>query len=78
MVNHKNFKRNKNLIRSALTGRIINGKECILTEEAPEYLKKMGYIVKNPYNENVIDALDYFMVTTIKQLGKKNEQQIQN
>lgn len=45
-----NFKRNKNLQRSALSGKIINGREVIMTEEAIEYVKKMGYIVKS-YNQ---------------------------
>jgi hypothetical protein len=45
-TNKKNHKRNKNLIRSTLTGKIINGREAILTEEAIEYVRKMGYIVK--------------------------------
>lgn len=39
-------KKKRNLIRSSLSGKIINGKEVIMAEEAEEYLKKMGYEIK--------------------------------
>lgn len=31
--------------RSALTGRIVNGRDVILTSEVEDYLKKNGYII---------------------------------
>jgi hypothetical protein len=38
----------KNIIRSDLTGRVINGRDVILTEEAEDYLKMMGYKIIKP------------------------------
>jgi len=46
----KSIKRNKNIQRSALSGKIVNGREVVMTEEAIEYVKKLGYIVKS-YNQ---------------------------
>lgn len=38
----------KKVVRSAYSGRICNGRDVILTSEAVEYLKKIGYTVKLP------------------------------
>lgn len=44
-MGHNNHRGNKGKMRSCLTGKIINGREVILVDEAEEYLKKMGYII---------------------------------
>lgn len=36
----------KKIIRSCLTGRILNGRDCILVDEAEDYLKINGYEVQ--------------------------------
>lgn len=48
-------KRNKKLIRSDLSGKIINGKSVILTEEAIEYVKQMGYVISIPPVQQLIN-----------------------
>lgn len=65
-------KRKKNKIkRSALTGKIINGKEAILLDEVKEYLKKQGY--------EIIEDEDkiYNMGTIINKLKKEGFKIIQ-
>lgn len=58
-------KEKKNAVRSALTGRIINGREVILTEEALDYVKKMGYTVRPPMStlfvKNVMSSIILFL-----------------
>lgn len=44
-MKHKNNNNNKNKVISALTGKVINGSDAIKTNEAVEYVKKIGYIV---------------------------------
>jgi len=44
----------KKIKKSAYTGRIVNGKDVILTDEAEEYLKKMGYKVIKPEQKATI------------------------
>lgn len=50
MGKHKSKKQadEKKVIRSAYSGRICNGRDVILTFEAVDYLKKLGYEVKPP------------------------------
>lgn len=50
----KYTKRNKTLIRSDLSGKVVNGKSVILTEEAIEYVKQMGYEVSIPPLQQLI------------------------
>lgn len=62
----KNHKK-RNLIRSAYSGKIINGREVILTAEAEEYLKQMGYILirKNKdksFNEVMKKAIGFVLL----------------
>jgi hypothetical protein len=47
-MNKKIIKRNKNLLRSEYSGKIINGKGAILVEEVEEYLIKKGYKIISP------------------------------
>jgi hypothetical protein len=53
----ENHKRSKKLIRSDLSGKIINGHSVILTEEAIDYVKKKGYTVTvTPLNQLIEEA----------------------
>jgi len=55
----------KKIKKSAYTGRIVNGKDVILIDEAEEYLKKMGYkIIKPEYT-----ALVYTLTLSFVLLG---------
>jgi len=44
----------KKIKKSAYTGRIVNGKDVILVDEAEEYLKKIGYKIIRPEQQAVI------------------------
>lgn len=44
----KQLHEKKNIKRSSLTGRIINGRDVILCEEAEDFLKKHGYKIIRP------------------------------
>lgn len=46
--NSKKQSDEKKVKRSSYTGRIVNGRDVILTDEAEEYLKKMGYKIIKP------------------------------
>lgn len=65
MGNNKNRKKNK--MRSALSGRIINGKEVILVSEAKEYLKKQGYEIRmqKPLTTAFIFGLMFLSMTLL-------------
>lgn len=49
MGKHNSKKRSdqKKIIRSVYSGRICNGRDVILTDEAVDFVKKQGYIVKS-------------------------------
>lgn len=59
LKNKENVKRSKRIIRSSLSGKIINGKEVILVEEVQDYVKKMGYVLRevNLIRANMIAVL---------------------
>jgi len=44
----KKHAENKKVLKSSYSGRIANGREIILVDEAEEYLKKMGCKVIKP------------------------------
>lgn len=70
----KSYNKSKNTIRSALSGKIINGREVILTSEAVEYVKKMGYIVRVPRDdENILDVIDKAVITFVRTGRISNE-----
>jgi len=48
MKQKQKHKRNKRIVRSALTGKVINGSEVIKVNEVVEYAKKLGYTVISP------------------------------
>lgn len=74
----KNYNKSKRQIRSSLSGRVINNQEVIEVNEAIEYVKQLGYIVKKPFEEdNILEFIDAFMIKSIKG-APNNEQQIQN
>src|SRR3989304_8502106 len=67
MSRRNNLHKRKNVIRSALSGKIINGREVVLTEEAIEYVKKMGLIVEKPFGkilEKAIGFIFFFLLIT--------------
>ncbi len=40
----KGKQRMGNIVRSSMSGKIMNGKDAIMTDEAKTYLKKQGYV----------------------------------
>lgn len=60
-------RQNNKIKRSAVSGRIINGKEVILTSEAVDYLMKNGYIF---VDENEISRIDK-VIDKLKHMGLK-------
>ena len=53
----------RNIKRSSLSGKIINGKEVILVEEAKDYVIKQGYEVKIPTKEKIDRIVASFFVS---------------
>lgn len=62
--------RRKGKLISALSGRRIGGNaEVILVEEAVEYVKLQGYIVKKPYtNTDILDIIDHYLTHGMEKL----------
>lgn len=53
----------KKKLKSDYSGRIINNREVILTDEAEEYLKKMGYkVIKPEYTALVMTLATTFLI----------------
>jgi len=48
MKNKQLREKKRGIKRSTLTGRIVNGRDVILCEEASMYLKKLGYKIISP------------------------------
>lgn len=66
----KNHKNNKLIKRSTLSGRRINNKEVILSDEAIDYVKKQGYFVFTRKQVELIRtdgirALQYLIIMVI-------------
>lgn len=58
--------KSKRTIRSAMSGKIINGGECILTSEALDYVKKMGYQVTKNQDRKEIDIVNDLIIRITK------------
>lgn len=53
----------KNIIRSDLTGRVVNGRDVILAEEAEDYLRMMGYkIIKPAMVSLTVTSINIFLL----------------
>jgi len=60
MANKKKDKRK--IVRSSLTGKVVNGREVIMTDEAIEYVKKQGYKV---LPQTFMIAINTYVITFI-------------
>lgn len=58
----KNYENNKKIKRSCYTGRIVNGRDVILSDEAEEYLKKQGYKVIKPQLIACVHTFTYLLI----------------
>ena len=43
----KKNKNEKKIIRSSISGRVINGRDCILVTEIEDYIKINGLVIEN-------------------------------
>lgn len=55
-------KRNGNHKRDALTGKLVADKEVVIVENAPEYLRTLGYRVIPPAIERLVLTVTSFFI----------------